>query len=160
MTLPLERIPYNRHDWEESGICRRPDVDWRIFFPPDEDKGVKQEQAKRHCAVCPVKGHCFMKAMAMRERPEGIWGGTSTKERQKLRKNRSRAHCPVCSSVDVGRVLRDGSHYEVCISCGVSWRADADPVTHSGARPADGRASGVVDLELPETGAPELGLTA
>lgn len=158
MTLPLDRIPFNRHDWEAYGVCRRPDVDPRLFFPPDEDKGLKQQAAREHCAVCPVRAHCFMKAMDLR--PEGIWGGTSTAERQKLRKNRSRAHCPVCQSIDVARVRdSDDAHYEVCISCGVSWRADADQVAHTGARPASGRAGGeVVDLPLPDAG--HLGLTA
>lgn len=157
MTLPLESIPWNRHDWEAYGVCRRPGVDPKLFFPANEDEGAKQEEAKRLCSACPAQSQCFMKAMEMRY--EGIWGGTSTAERQKLRKNRSRAHCPKCQSIDVARVTRDGSNFEVCISCGVSWRADADQVPHTGARPADGRVGAdIVDLPLPE--ADDLGLTA
>lgn len=137
MALPLDLIPAKRPDWEAYGVCRRPDVDPNWWYPADESKGIKQARARALCGVCPVRVHCRERAMEMRE--EGIWGGTSTAERQKLRKNRSRAKCPVCVSLDVARVEDDGRvPTETCMSCGASWKADTEPVAqHRGRRIED-----------------------
>ena len=56
-----------------------------MFFP-SRIEDVKA--AQRVCAACPVAAECLDYAMANNER-FGIWGGTS--ERQRLRLRRSRA---------------------------------------------------------------------
>lgn len=132
MTLPLDRIPFNRPDWQKVALCRRPGIDSRVFFPADEDKGVKQAEARRICDMCLAKLQCL--DYALDNRSEGIWGGTSTAERNKIRKKRSRAKCPVCRSEDV--VRQQGATLvtpqEVCLSCGNSWPAAAPFTIHRG----------------------------
>lgn len=148
MALPLELIPAKRPDWEAYSVCRRPDVDPDWWFPADEEKGKKQQEARDHCAVCPVRLHCLERAMSLRE--EGIWGGTSTAERQKLRKNRSRAHCPACVGQDITRTANeDGFPFETCLACGHSWKADSEPVAqHRGRRAEDHAAQGAPGPEV------------
>jgi WhiB family redox-sensing transcriptional regulator len=137
MALPLDQIPFNRPDWEQYGLCRY--VGTRAFFPSDENRGNVQARARQICHTCPVEQHCLARAMYNRE--EGIWGGTSTQDRQRLRKNRSRAKCPVCLSQDVAR-LTDVQPIEVCMGCGHSWKADSWPVAQHRGRQLDDHAAG------------------
>ncbi len=66
--------------WMADGACRnRPDVTW---FP---DKGQPAGPAKAVClSECPCRAACL--AYAMETGAVGIWGGTSDRERQALRK--------------------------------------------------------------------------
>lgn len=68
--------------WREAAACtERSDVD---FFPTPEDiKGIAD--AKALCAVCPVADECLSFALETRQ-AEGIWGGHTSKERQKIRR--------------------------------------------------------------------------
>lgn len=52
------------------------------WFPTD---ALEERDARRLCRDCPVARQCFLYAF---ERPElvGVWGGTTTTERQRLRK--------------------------------------------------------------------------
>ena len=68
--------------WPTAG-CRG--MDPALFFP---SRGEDVKAAQRVCAACPVAAECLDYAMANNER-FGIWGGTS--ERQRLRLRRSRA---------------------------------------------------------------------
>jgi WhiB family redox-sensing transcriptional regulator len=52
-----------------------------MFFP---ERGESTADAKGVCAICPVQASCLDHAMATRER-FGIWGGTSERERRRLR---------------------------------------------------------------------------
>lgn len=137
MSLPLDLIPFNRPDWENYALCRQ--VGSRAFFPSDENRGNVQARARRICHTCPVEQHCLAYALANRE--EGIWGGTSTRERDKIRKNRSRAKCPVCVSQDVAR-FTEPTPVEVCMACGASWKADTLPVAQHRGRQLDDHATG------------------
>ena len=58
-----------------------------VFFPNDEpdpeSRQVMVDVAKQICADCPVRLRCFDYALSAGM--QGIWGGTTYEERQKLR---------------------------------------------------------------------------
>lgn len=64
--------------WMLSGLCGQSDPD--AWFP---DKGGNVWAAKRICARCPVLAECL--AYAVEHHELGVWGGTSERERRKLR---------------------------------------------------------------------------
>jgi WhiB family redox-sensing transcriptional regulator len=70
--------------WVEDAIC--PQTDPEMFFP---SRGGPTKDAKRVCGMCPVRAQCLEWAL---EDPDldGIWGGTSYRERQALRKTRNK----------------------------------------------------------------------
>lgn len=69
------------HDrnWRDEAYCRGMDPD--IFFP---DTVADVERAKEFCGQCAVREACLDFALANKE--DGIWGGTTERERRKLRK--------------------------------------------------------------------------
>lgn len=66
--------------WMREGLCAQTDPE--LFFP---ENGTNPHPAKRLCMACPVRQQCRDYAVP---RPElaGIWGATSVKERQHLRR--------------------------------------------------------------------------
>lgn len=66
--------------WVDEAIC--PQVDSAIFFPGD---GGSTVAPKRICRVCPVESSCLAYALK-HEIQEGVWGGTSPRERLALRR--------------------------------------------------------------------------
>jgi WhiB family redox-sensing transcriptional regulator len=64
------------------GACRGTDPD--VFFP---DRGESLEPAKQVCAECVVRDECLEHALANGER-FGVWGGTSERERRRIRRQR------------------------------------------------------------------------
>ena len=62
------------------------DMDLNIFFPDNYGGGNLEaiEDAKAICYNCPVKADCL--AWAMKNREDGIWGGTTPVERELLSK--------------------------------------------------------------------------
>lgn len=75
----LTRTSASSDSWKADGLCAQADPE--IFFPL---KGGSTRQAKLICQGCPVREQCLEWAMATGE-PDGIWGGTSPRERRKLR---------------------------------------------------------------------------
>ncbi len=69
-------------DWMREGKCR--DMDPDVFFPSD---GVGVQVAQRVCNDCPAKAPCLEYALALRIN-EGVWGGTSERERRRLQRHR------------------------------------------------------------------------
>jgi WhiB family redox-sensing transcriptional regulator len=73
--------------WAVQAACRaRPDLD---FFPTGNSDGAASVQAQKAalavCAVCPVQAECLEAGLHERH---GIWGGTSERERVRLRRFR------------------------------------------------------------------------
>lgn len=64
--------------WMEGAVCRQTDPE--LWFP---EVGSSATAAKRICQQCPVLEQCL--AYALENQEKGIWGGTSEKQRQKLR---------------------------------------------------------------------------
>ena len=68
--------------WTELAACRMLPPD--MFFP---GKGHETATAKAVCAECPVCEDCLDYALRRGEK-WGIWGGTSERERRKMRHDR------------------------------------------------------------------------
>jgi WhiB family redox-sensing transcriptional regulator len=79
--LDLVRLPV----WHQEAACAGFPADW--WFPPPGAAGCLERQrgadAVAVCDLCPVQEECL--AFALREGVEGIWGGTSTSEREAMR---------------------------------------------------------------------------
>ena len=93
--MPAPRIPEATFDepgdlfaspaFMDLGSCRGMDPD--IFFP---DRGESLAPAKTVCGECIVRDECLEFALDHGER-FGVWGGTSERERRKLRRARREA---------------------------------------------------------------------
>jgi WhiB family redox-sensing transcriptional regulator len=71
--------------WRQRAACRG--VDPGIFYPvTDEDA----EDAKAICAQCDVCELCLQWALDRREH-EGVWGGTTERERRRIIRRRRRS---------------------------------------------------------------------
>ena len=66
-------------EWMNNALCRQ--VDYELFFP---EGGGGSVTARKVCGRCEVKTECLSYAL---EFPSmiGIWGGTTAKQRQKLK---------------------------------------------------------------------------
>jgi WhiB family transcriptional regulator, redox-sensing transcriptional regulator len=69
--------------WKMLGHCVGKDP--AIFFPVVDYNRFEVKVAKDICAVCPVRAQCM--DYALRNNEVGIWGGTTERERKKI-KNR------------------------------------------------------------------------
>ncbi len=66
--------------WQVAARCA--EVDPEIFFP---ERGGSSKAARAVCNECTVRIECLRYALANREQ-FGIWGGTSERERRRLRR--------------------------------------------------------------------------
>ncbi len=87
-------IDYQR--WMADALCAQ--VEGNLFFP---DKGGSTRDAKAVCSACPVRGPCLDYALDHDE-TYGIWGGTSERERRRLRRG-TRKTCGACGQPFVPR---------------------------------------------------------
>src|SRR5271155_4057929 len=85
--LNEEVFPMIATTWRKLAACRGLDVE--AFYPVTEDEADAAE-AKAVCAVCPVRQACLEHALAHRER-EGIWGGTTERERRRIVRQRRKS---------------------------------------------------------------------
>lgn len=83
------------------------------------DDPAHTETAKAYCLRCPVSDMCLAEAILLGPSTEGTWGGTTQDERAALKRGGHRVSCPGCGGQSV---FNDGSS-EICVSCGLSWRA-------------------------------------
>lgn len=77
-------MQFRRQTWMDKSACKGASID--IFVPELADnRNIKA--AKQFCQYCPVRPQCFAYALA---NPElvGIWGGTTYRQRQELRKRK------------------------------------------------------------------------
>jgi WhiB family redox-sensing transcriptional regulator len=80
MDLYLESAPFNG-----TQSCK--DVDPEIFFPEDYDNRLAVLNAKVICKDCPLTNDCLVYAVKDASL-EGIWGGTTPKERSNMRRRK------------------------------------------------------------------------
>lgn len=69
--------------WQPRANCIGVDPD--IFFP---ERGASTKEAKSICGACDVRADCLEYALENSEK-FGIWGGTSERERRRLRRQRT-----------------------------------------------------------------------
>ena len=81
-------IELNLTDDLSGALCAQ--VDPELFWP---SKGGPTKAAKQVCAQCPVREACLEAALAltMDEDRSGIWGGTTERERRRIRQERRAA---------------------------------------------------------------------
>lgn len=70
--------------WHWDALCAETDPE--VFFP---EKGEPSDAAKAICTRCPVQAECLDYALRHDER-YGVWGGTSERDRRRLRKEAGR----------------------------------------------------------------------
>lgn len=103
-------------NWERRGNCW--DTYDDLFFPSE---GYSSELKAAHiinqkyCKFCPVKAQCL--SFAIRFDSIGIWAGTTTDTRKKIRSRRNRLKCPDCQNKKLVTV----NQCKMCLSCGISW---------------------------------------
>lgn len=81
----MDDTPINPARWWLHAECRG--MDPAIFFP---ERGQDSRPAKACCAACPVRTQCLEDALEHDDH-HGIWGGTSERERRRIRYDRRRA---------------------------------------------------------------------
>jgi WhiB family transcriptional regulator, redox-sensing transcriptional regulator len=72
--------------WRSKAACHG--LDPQIFYPATDDDEAAAP-AKAVCVVCPVREACLEHALGHREK-EGIWGGTTERERRRIVRQRRR----------------------------------------------------------------------
>jgi WhiB family redox-sensing transcriptional regulator len=75
---------FNDEHWYKYGACRGLDVN--LFFPEIGVSRIQMTNVKAVCARCVVASSCLDYAVSQSDDPEGIWGGTSPRERRELRR--------------------------------------------------------------------------
>ncbi len=72
-----------RPAWMGRSACNP--ANQHLFFPTESGAN---HNGRAICTSCPVAGKCLEYALAMPTNPQGMWGGTSEKERRAIRKTR------------------------------------------------------------------------
>lgn len=85
----LRRVLAPAPEWQEQAICSQTDPD--SFYP---ELGASSEPAKAICYRCDVRTECLEYALDNNE-IHGIWGGTTERERRKLKSERATRGGPV-----------------------------------------------------------------
>lgn len=73
-------MPKHDDDWENRAACIGENPD--LFYPDT----AAYKEAKAICARCDVRSECLEKGMG---EDRGIWGGTTERERRKLRRQQA-----------------------------------------------------------------------
>ncbi len=99
--------------WRENAACLG--MTQTIFFPPNRVWDEKHcATARRICASCPVKEPCLAEALKVTTNDDGIFAGTTPRQRNRMRgtthKKKHKA-CEVC-----GVHFELGIHWKKCCS--------------------------------------------
>lgn len=73
--------------WVRAARCAKLELPSRLFFP---ERGESISLAVQCCARCSVRRECLDYALRTNEK-FGIWGGTSERERRRMRRQRGAA---------------------------------------------------------------------
>lgn len=74
--------PFTAANWRDGALCAQTDPE--AFFP---EKGQSPRPAKHTCLSCEVRAFCLGWALEHNE-THGVWGGLSTQQRRRLRRQR------------------------------------------------------------------------
>lgn len=111
-------------EWARRGACRGT---WDERWFPDKATFEADTDVQQFCNVCPVRRDCLDWALRMRE--QGVWGGTTEMQRDRIKRGISRKACPVCTSVHLNREF----NREICMSCGIAWQVHGPKPTQQAA---------------------------
>lgn len=112
--------------WMDEAVCRGSSAE---FFPLNGNL-FEAREAKRVCAGCPVRAACLEHAIRQGEH-DGIWGGLTALERERLGTRAVPAARHVCVACG-GEVHGQGrsrycsaacSRYRRCVGCGATFAA-------------------------------------
>lgn len=98
--------------WQNQAACAGMNPD--LFFPDAGGAGAKA--AKAICHVCPVEAECLQYALDNDER-HGIFGGTTPRERQRLRRGLPRRKRPFPHGTTTGYAKHIGNGETPCWAC-------------------------------------------
>ncbi len=86
--------PTTALSWAQTAACTG--LESTIFYPATDEEA---DTAKAVCAECPVRMDCLEHAIMRREH-NGVWGGATEKERQRIirRRRRERAVAKAAAS--------------------------------------------------------------
>lgn len=89
-TQPGVAPEYDRApSWRDEAACKG--VGPEPFFPPGDGVNYSMyAEARSYCNVCPVIHECLEDALAMRWRDEGFRAGLTARQRDEMRRARSR----------------------------------------------------------------------
>jgi WhiB family transcriptional regulator, redox-sensing transcriptional regulator len=85
MTLRPVHDPVNDDGWFALANCKG--LDTNLFHPL---RGASTKEPKAVCAACVVRSECLEYALA-HGITAGCWGGTSERERRRIRRERRRS---------------------------------------------------------------------
>lgn len=92
MPRPKPGIAIELHDpeipWDRGARCAGSDPD--LFF-----NDAREQEAKQVCADCPIRDVCLERALVSRD--EGVWGGTTQKERRNILRRRRAAAAKIAA---------------------------------------------------------------
>lgn len=88
MTWDFPFRDWGDQSWMSDGECHsRPELT-ALFFP---GRGESSPEAKEMCGRCVVRSECLEFALGLPENHDhGVWGGTSAKQRRRIRLKRRR----------------------------------------------------------------------
>jgi WhiB family transcriptional regulator, redox-sensing transcriptional regulator len=95
--LKIEEL-LHRPEWQAHAACRGQGSDLWIVDSP----GAPYETHRAVCASCPVREPCLSYALAHKSL-KGFWGGTTERERQKLRRATAQASLPAAERHEPAR---------------------------------------------------------
>lgn len=82
MPLPL----FSQPDWMDEALCSGLPSEW--FFTEKEQDRELELPGLEICPGCPVRPQCLDYALRRAELRFGVWGGATSKEREKLKRGR------------------------------------------------------------------------
>lgn len=87
MAVPLPS-PDPDFSWLLEAACRGTDTS--VFFPSRGDN-IRLAKARTICATCPVSQQCLDYALSQPFTLQGVYGGTSERERRRIRLSNNKA---------------------------------------------------------------------
>lgn len=100
--------------WKAHAACSGEKTE--IFFA-DDTSYYPSREVQRMCDGCPVRALCLQNALDNGE--HGVWGGTTKRQRDAMKRFRQRASCPSCGNEVVPSW--DDETIQGCLGCGLTW---------------------------------------
>jgi len=106
-------------NWQTHGACKdHPELTW---YPSHGESQTSQEAI---CDECPVRVRCLLFAIDQNEVDDfGIWGGTSAKQRTKIRRRLGRTRTPAACGTNSGYYRHRDLHETICDACRAAHNA-------------------------------------